>query len=546
MNKARPAKEKISDTTGIKVAIVMVIILVGINGIFIYSKLGDFEENKLRMADILEFREQMDMIFETVQKSDLGMRGFFINPEEGMLTPHLESIEDQKISLEILMELFEKYTLETDALKAFMSEVKTYIELNSELITKIREGDLDYVRATVKEDPGLDLWGKYTEFSPEIETFLDELDIKAEADYQNGIINTVLVQVLILLIGIPALLVILKKITKAANKRAELFQSIDQSNRVYVFDNQEHIDGKEEEKIIGYLKENLAEASQFVKQITDGNYEVSWKGMQEGLIDSNKDNLAGNMIKMRDHMKAVKVKDDQHLWSVNGLAKFADIVRDNMNDISEFSDRIISNLVKYLDANQAAFFVVNEAEEVLELKGCFAYDRKKFIDQGISKGQGLAGQCWLEKGIIHLKEIPKDYVRITSGLGEDTPTNLLIAPVMAEEKVMGVIEVASFSKFEDYKLEFISKVCSSIGSSLAMIQVNDQTNKLLVESKEMSERLRSQEEELLQNSEELQATQEEMQRKLQVSERKLEAVEEIYGKVEIDEQGKLIVNESIS
>jgi hypothetical protein len=355
-----------------------------------------------------------------------------------------------------------------------------------------------------------------------------------------------LVQVLILLIGIPALLVILKKITNAATKRAELFQSIDQSNRVYVFDNQEHIDGKEEEKIIGYLKENLAEASQFVKQITDGNYEVSWKGMQEGLIDSNKDNLAGNMIKMRDHMKAVKVKDDQHLWSVNGLAKFADIVRNNMNDISAFSDRIISNLVKYLDANQAAFFVVNEVEEVLELKGCFAYDRKKFIDQGISKGQGLAGQCWLEKGIIHLKEIPKDYVRITSGLGEDTPTNLVIAPVMAEEKVMGVIEVASFSKFEAYKLEFIAKVCSSIGSSLAMIQVNEQTNKLLLESKEMSERLRSQEEELLQNSEELQATQEEMQRKLQLSEKKLEAVEEIYGKVEIDEQGKLIVNESIS
>lgn len=545
MKNVRSVQEKISDVTGIKIAIFIVIILVGINGIFIYGKLGDFEENKLRMADILEFREQMDMIFETVQKSDLGMRGFFINPDAAMLTPHLESIEDQKRSLEILNTLFEKYGLETTGLKAFMSEVKAYIELNSDLINKIREGDLEAVITIVKQDPGLELWIKYTEFAPEIEAFLDQLNMKAEIEYQNGIITTVIVQVLILLIGIPALLVILNKISKATRKRAELFQSIDASNRIYVFDNQEPIDGKEEGKIIDHLKQNLAEASQFVKQITDGNYEVNWEGMDDKLLDANKESLAGNMIKMRNHMKEVKTKDDRHLWSVNGLALFADIVRDNMHNISQFSDRIISNLVKYLDANQAAFFVVHDEEEVLELKGCFAYDRKKYVNQGIAKGQGLAGQCWLEKEIIHLMEVPKDYVRITSGLGENTPTNLIIAPVLAEGMVMGVIEIASFANFEAYKIDFIEKLCTSIGSSLAMIKVNEQTKKLLEESKEMSERLRSQEEELLQNSEELQATQEEMQRKLQLSERKLKAVEQIYGKVEIDEQGNLLVKQSL-
>ncbi len=533
-------KERLSDTLGIKAAIIIVIILVGVNSIFIYSKLGDLEENKRRTDDILEFQEQLDMIFEAVQKSDLGMRGFFINPDNGMLTPHNESIEDQKRSLEILIELFDKYGQPTEDLKQFMSEVKSYIELNTSLIQKINEGDYEYVRDVVKSDPGYDLWIKYTKFIPEIEGFLEHLTTSTEQDYQNDIIKTVFVQVFILILGVPALLIILKKITNATKRRAQLFHSIDQSNRQYVFDNQEQIDGKEEDRIISYLKKNLAEASSFIKEITSGNYEVTWHGMNDSLKDTNKDNLAGNMMKMRDNMKDVKIKDDRHLWTVNGLAKFADIVRDNMNNMSEFSDKIISNLVKYLEANQAAFFVVNEDEEMLELKGCFAYDRKKFLDQGIGKGQGLAGQCWVEKQLMHLKEVPDDYVRITSGLGEETPTNLIIAPVMAEETVMGIIEIASFTEFETYKIEFVQKVCESIGSSLAMIKANEQTSKLLQESKEMSERLRSQEEELLQNSEELQATQEEMQRKLEEAEAKLKAVEKVYGSIEIDSEGNLI------
>jgi putative methionine-R-sulfoxide reductase with GAF domain/CHASE3 domain sensor protein len=539
MESKKGIKPKLSDSAGIKVAISIVIILVGINSIYIYSKLGDLENNKQRLADILEFRENLDMIFETVQKSDLGMRGFYINPDDGMLTPHLESVSDQKRSLEILLGLFEKYGLETDDLKSFMQEVKEYIELNSLLIDKIRQGDLNYVSATVKEDPGLELWLKYTKFSPGILAFLDNLNKESEAEYQNDVINTILVQILIIILGIPALLVILNKINSGVKQRKALFEEIDLSGREYVFDNQQIIDGSDEVGIIQNMKANLAEASRFVKEITDGNYDVNWSGMTQDLKPFNIENLAGNMIKMRDHMKVVKVKDDQHLWSVNGLAKFAEIVRDNMHNQEEFAGKIISNLVKYLDANQAAFFVVNEDLEILELKGCFAYDRKKFQSMSINKGQGLTGQCWLEKELMYLKQVPANYVRITSGLGEETPTSLIIAPVLAEDKVMGIIEIASFTEFEQYKIEFIHKLCTSIGSSLAMIKVNEQTNRLLWESKEMSERLRSQEEELLQNSEELQATQEELQRKLEETEIKLRAAEAAYGEIEINEDGKL-------
>ncbi len=536
---------RLSDSFGIRLSIFLVILLVGINGIYIYSKLGDLKESRKQIADILEFREQIDMIFEAVQKSDLGMRGFFINQEEKMLQPHIESIADQQNRLKILTALFQKYGLETRNLLEFMGKVKVYIELNELLIEKIRTGDLTYVAEVVKSDPGYQLWRDYSEFIPEVDHFLTGLNKKSEENYQQDMLTMIFVQALILLLGVPALLTILSRITASQRKRHALFASIDASNRQFVFDNQESIDSRAEEQIIDYLKTNLAEASEFIVEVTNRNYNVSWKGLTDNLVEFNRDNLAGTMIKMRDHLKEVKVKDDQHLWTVNGLATFSDIIRNNMNDLTLFADRIVSELVKYTEANQAAFFVVNEDQEMLELKGCFAYDRKKFVNQGIEKGHGLTGQCWQDKQLIVLKEIPKEYVSITSGLGEATPTYLIVAPLLAEGKVMGVIEIASFEVFEQYKVSFIESLCASIGSSLAMISANEKTGILLQESKEMAERLRSQEEELLQNTEELQATQEEMQRKLQSAERKIAAVEKIVGKIELDDKSTLVNEHAI-
>ncbi|MDZ7608463.1 MAG: GAF domain-containing protein [Cyclobacteriaceae bacterium] len=536
---------RLSDSFGIKLSIFLVISLVGINGIYIYGKLNDLKESRQRITDILEFREQIDMIFEAVQKSDLGMRGFYINPDSKMLQPHTESIADQQNSLKILTALFQKYGLETPHLLEFMGKVRVYIELNDLLIEKIRGGDLAYVAEVVKSDPGYQLWLDYSEFIPEVDAFLTELNKTSEQQYQQDVLTMIFVQILILLIGVPALLTILNRIVTSQRKRHALFASIDASNRQFVFDNQEAIDSREEERIIDYLKKNLAEASEFIKEVTNRNYNVSWTGLTDSLAEYNRDNLAGNMIKMRDHMKEVKLKDDQHLWSVNGLAMFSDIIRNNMNDLTLFADRIVSELVKYTEANQAAFFVVNEDQEILELKGCFAYDRKKFINQGIEKGHGLAGQCWQDKQLIVLREIPREYVSITSGLGEATPTYLIVAPLLAEEKVMGVLEIASFGEFEPYKVDFIGSLCASIGSSLAMISANEKTGILLQESKEMAERLRSQEEELLQNTEELQATQEEMQRKLQAAEHKIAVVEKLVGKIELDDKSALVNERAI-
>ncbi|MEM7109119.1 MAG: PAS domain S-box protein, partial [Bacteroidota bacterium] len=112
----------------------------------------------------------------------------------------------------------------------------------------------------------------------------------------------------------------------------------------------------------------------------------------------------------------------------------------------------------------------------------------------------------------YMTNIPEDYLNITSGLGLASPSSLLIVPLKTDDKIMGVIEIASFEIFDDTDLEFLEKVGASIASTITNAYTNQQTQILLEKSNQMTEEMQAQEEEMRQNMEEMQATQEEMAR----------------------------------
>jgi PAS domain S-box-containing protein len=225
-------------------------------------------------------------------------------------------------------------------------------------------------------------------------------------------------------------------------------------------------------------------------------------------------NLRDNLVKNKSIEISRRKEDDQRNWVAEGLAKFSEILRKNNDNLNDLAYSIIHNLVKYINANQAGFFILQEQDDdkYFEMSACYAYDRKKFADKRISWGDGLIGTCALERKTIYMTNVPNEYVTITSGLGKATPSCLLIVPLIVNDGIHGVLEIASFKKFEPFEIEFVEKVAESIASTISTVKINVRTARLLKESQEQAEILASQEEQMRQNMEELQATQEEAAR----------------------------------
>ncbi len=250
---------------------------------------------------------------------------------------------------------------------------------------------------------------------------------------------------------------------------------------------------------------------------------------------------------MRNNLARVAEEDKKRNWSTEGLALFGEILRKNNNNLNKLSDEIIANLVKYLSANQGGLFIIDEGEHdepFMTLLSCYAWDKKKFVDEKILKGEGLAGQVWQEMDTVYLTDVPDNYVKITSGLGDANPRSILIVPLKVNDQIFGVVEIASFNEFSENEIEFVEKIAESIASTISSVKVNARTQKLLEESQEMTEQMRSQEEEMRQNMEELQATQEEMQRSQAEAESTMEALNASIAYMEFDLDGKILnVNE---
>lgn len=268
---------------------------------------------------------------------------------------------------------------------------------------------------------------------------------------------------------------------------------------------------------INSLIDSLNETARFATEIGEGNLNSEFKPSSEN--DKLGIALLGmqqSLLKAREIEESQKVLSRKSQWANEGMAKFAEILRSNHDNLKEMSFNVVKNLVKYVDAIQGGIFVLNDEDEdgnYLEMTACFAYDRRKLQQKRIELGEGLVGRCFFESQSIILREVPDDYLEITSGLGKESPRNLLLVPLKLNEDVNGVIEIASFNEFEDFQIQFIEKIAESISSTITSVRINERTTALLERSQAQAELMAAQEEEMRQNLEELQTTQEELEKR---------------------------------
>jgi len=339
---------------------------------------------------------------------------------------------------------------------------------------------------------------------------MKEMQAKKDTSYQ--LFNWVLILMLIVILatGVISLFVSRRTIIEPINELKEIINKLGTGEITEIAEDRSNDEIGEMRKSIKSMIAGFKSKTDFAIAIGDGNYVLDYEAL------GDKDNLGNALIEMRSNLKKATEEDKKRSWATEGLAKFVDILRSNNAQTANLSENILTNLVKYLKANQGTMFVVNDENEkdvYLELVACYAYDRKKHVEKRIEIGEGLVGQAYLEKDIIFLTDVPENYVTITSGLGDATPRCVMIIPLKMNEKVYGILEIASFTAFEKYMIEFTEKLGESIASTIAATKINDRTSALLAQTQIQAEEMRAQEEEMRQNMEELQATQEEMGRK---------------------------------
>src|SRR4029078_3645916 len=158
-------------------------------------------------------------------------------------------------------------------------------------------------------------------------------------------------------------------------------------------------------------------------------------------------------------------------------------------DLNTVTRRILSELAQVVNAQQGMVYILEQDENLenqkLKLFSAYAYGEELSSMKEFALGQGLVGQVAIEKERILLTNVPKDYIRITSGLGEASPVSVIVLPVLFEKEIKAVIELASFENFSEIHLDFLSQLTESIGIVLNTIETNSRTEQLLEQSQSL-------------------------------------------------------------
>jgi signal transduction histidine kinase/CheY-like chemotaxis protein len=250
------------------------------------------------------------------------------------------------------------------------------------------------------------------------------------------------------------------------------------------------------------LTNQVRAISEVATAVTDGDLTRQVRVEASGEVAVLKDTL-NEMIRNLRETTRQNVEQD---WLKTNRERFTRMLQGE-RDLTTTASMILDELASLVSAQHAVFYSmvpsIDGGEPVLELQAGYGFEERKHLSTTFKLGQGLIGQCAKEKKRILLTDVPDDYVKINSGLGEATPLNIIVLPVLFEGAVRAVVELASFSAFSVTHQAFLDQITESIGLVLNTIEANTLTENLLKQSQSQAEELQSQQEELRESNEDL-------------------------------------------
>ena len=278
-----------------------------------------------------------------------------------------------------------------------------------------------------------------------------------------------------------------------------------------------------------------------VKTVTN-----TFKDISEGEADlrvrlkvSSTDELGDMAVyfnKFMEKLEVIMTENKNQNWLQTGQTELNEKIQGDL-DIIALGNKIITYMAKYLNAQIGAIYLLTE-DNILKMMGSYAYTRRKNLSNEIMVGEGLVGQSALERQTIIISNVPDDYIRVDSGIGESAPRYIIVTPCIYNDKVKCVLELGLFQEITDIQQKFIERIGESIAIAIHSTVARSKMKALLDKTLEQSEELQVQQEELRQSNEEL----EEQARALKESEARLQAQQEELrqSNEELEEQARAL------
>jgi signal transduction histidine kinase/HAMP domain-containing protein/CheY-like chemotaxis protein len=258
-------------------------------------------------------------------------------------------------------------------------------------------------------------------------------------------------------------------------------------------------------ELAGNLTRQVRAIAEVTSAVASGDLTRSISVEAQGEVAELKDNINAMVHSLRETIRANQQQD----WLKTNLATIGGMMQGH-RDLAVVAELIMGELAPLVGAQHGTFFLSESDPEVkgsTRLRLIAGYGLRADLDAPVQYrlGQSLIGQVAHSKRPVVVRDVPAEYVKISSGLGEAGPAHLAVLPILFEDQVLGVVELASFSEFSSVETAFLSQVAETIGVNVNTIIANSRTDALLSESQRLTAELQA-------RSEELQAQQEELQR----------------------------------
>jgi signal transduction histidine kinase/CheY-like chemotaxis protein/HAMP domain-containing protein len=254
-------------------------------------------------------------------------------------------------------------------------------------------------------------------------------------------------------------------------------------------------------ELAGNLTRQVRAISQVTSAVAAGDLTRTISVDAEGEVAELKDTINTMVDTLRETVQASRDQD----WLKTNLASIGSMMQGH-RDLEVVAELIMEELAPLMGALHGTFFLAERAGDETSLRLIAGYGLRadKNAPMQYRIGQSLIGQVAKSKRLVVVDEIPQGYIKITSGLGEAPPANLVVFPLLFEGEVLGVVELASFSKFTPIQIDFLEQFAETLGISVNAIIANSRTDTLLDQSQQLATELQARSSELQARSEELQ------------------------------------------